>query len=82
MASTAHQHRSRDAQGRRVVHEGLEAHTVFGGFKIATAEWTRTEDGWDCQYEIVRHDLYVTREACEVAIEAIRAGSADLARAA
>ena len=69
------QHRSRDAQGRRVIHEGLEPHMVFGGFKIATAEWTRTEDGWDCDYEIVSPTLYPTKEACQVAIEAMRAAA-------
>ncbi len=69
---SGHQHRSRDAQGRRVIHEGLEPHTVFGGFKIATSEWTRTEDGWDCEYEIVSPTLYPTADACRVAIDALR----------
>lgn len=67
-----HQHRSRDAQGRRVIHEGLEAHMVFGGFKIATAEWTRTEDGWDCDYEIVDPTLYPSKFSCEAAIADLR----------
>jgi hypothetical protein len=71
--ASQYQHRSRDAQGRRVIHEGLEPHTVFGGFKIATAEWTRTEDGWDCDYEVVSPVLYPTKEACEAGIEALRA---------
>lgn len=74
--ASQHQHRSRDIMGRRVIHEGLEPHMVGGGFKIATAEWTRTGDGWDCQYEVVRPDLYPTTEACQAAIEAIRVGAA------
>lgn len=80
--ASQYQHRSRAPQGRRVIHEGLEPHMVFGGFKIATAEWTRTDDGWDCDYEIVRPDLYLTRVACEVAIEAIREEAAPAHRVA
>lgn len=67
-----HQHRSRDLMGRRVIHEGLEAHMVFGGFKIATAEWTRTEDGWDCDYQIVDPQLYPSKASCEAAIDDLR----------
>ena len=78
----AHQHRSRDAQGRRTIHEGLEAHMVFGGFKIATAEWTRTEDGWDCHYEFVSPTVYPTAEACQRAIDALRVAAAPMERAA
>lgn len=43
---------------------------VFGGFRICREDWTRTEDGWECDYDVSDLDetIYPTKEACEQAI--------------
>lgn len=47
----------------------IEPHNVYGGFMIAETTWTRTEDGWECDYDLVTSTLYPTREACQEAID-------------
>lgn len=57
-----------DKWGRRLIREGQAPHMVFGGFQIATADWVRTEDGWDCDYDIVSPVVYLTADECWAAI--------------
>lgn len=42
------------------------------GFRMAHADWTRTEDGWDCEWDFDGLPLtyFETKEACEAAIAA------------
>ena len=60
--------RDRDAYGRRIDRCGQAPHMVLGGFKIATDTWTRTEDGWDCDYDFISHEVYPTADLCWAAI--------------
>jgi hypothetical protein len=54
---------TRDASGRKVIMEGVAPHTVYGG-------WTRTEDGWDCDYDYegLPDTVYPTADDCREAI--------------
>ena len=60
--------RDRDAYGRRTERCGQAPHIVFGGFQIATETWTRTEDGWDCDYDLISREVYPTADECWAAI--------------
>lgn len=64
--------RGHDDYGR-VTHTARrpEPHTVFGGWRMAYTDWTRTEDGWDCDYDFhgLPETVFATVEECEAAIE-------------
>lgn len=74
--------RDHDDYGRRIFREGEAPHMVLDGFKIATADWIRTEDGWECEYEFSSHTIYPTAEECWAAIRGEAPVQADVARAA
>lgn len=59
--------RTTDAMGRPFARAPkLIPVTVYGGWRLAYEDWTRTEDGWDCDYEF-HGPVYATRELAEVA---------------
>lgn len=65
--------RSHDRYGRPTyTARRPEPHTVYGGWRMAYADWTRTEDGWDCDYSFggLPVTVFPTKEACEAAIAA------------
>lgn len=63
--------RDHDAKGQPVyIARKPVPYCVFGGFKMAFEDWTRTEDGWDCEpdFEGLPSTVFESREACEAAI--------------
>jgi len=66
--------RDHDAYGRPVhVARQPSAYWVFGGFRMSYEDWTRTEEGWDCDYDFdgLPATVFPTVEACEHAIVAL-----------
>lgn len=70
--------RDRDLYGRRVDYEGAAPHRTGEGYRIAYATWTRTEDGWDCDYDFPSYETFATEAECWAAIK----GTQDVAVAA
>lgn len=50
---------------------GIIAHCVFGGFRMAREVWERGPDGWECDYDINGLDdtVWPTRAECQAAID-------------
>lgn len=50
---------------------GITAHCVFGGFRMARELWTRGPDGWECDYDVNGLDptVWPTEAECLRAIE-------------
>ncbi len=46
----------------------LEAVCVYGGYRLAWAWWTRTENGWEWDRDWISETVYETKEACQRAI--------------
>ena len=56
------QTRDRDYWGRPT-YTGVRPIAVCGGFQLGTVTETRTEDGWESEYDITDWTIYPTEEA-------------------